>query len=242
MNPLFTVELFGVVFADTIFVTAAVTLLLSVAMIVASRALKVREITVWQATLEYLTAWISDTIGEIVDEDPRPYVPLIGTLVLFIAVCNLLALIPRVRPPTADLATTAALALVVFLAVPYFGVRRRGLIGYLKLYIQPNILLLPLNLFGELTRTLALAVRLFGNIMSGQMIGAILLTVAGALVPVPILLLGVLTGLVQAYIFGVLAAVYIAAAVQVEASHKPADPPSPAPPPQPQDTPQGSPA
>ncbi|MBK8263235.1 MAG: F0F1 ATP synthase subunit A [Nannocystis sp.] len=241
MNPLFTVELFGVVFADTIFVTAAVTLLLSVATILASRALKVREITLWQAALEYLTTWISGTIGEIVDEDPRPYVPLIGTLVLFIAVCNLLALIPRVRPPTADLATAAALALVVFGAVPYFGIRRRGLLGYLKLYIQPNILLLPLNLFGELTRTLALAVRLFGNIMSGQMIGAILLTVAGALVPVPILLLGVLTGLVQAYIFGVLAAVYIAAAVQVETSHKP-EPTPPEPGPKPQEAPQGTPA
>ena len=219
MTPTFTVELFGLVFADTIFITLAVSAALCGVALLSARALRTHAIGVWQAALEALTGWISGIIGEIVDEDPRPYVPLIGTLVVFIAVSNLLALIPRVRPPTADLSTTAALALVVFCAVPFYGIRRRGLRGYLKLYIEPHFMLLPLNLFGELTRTLALAVRLFGNIMSGQMIGAILLAVAGLLVPVPIALLGVLTGLVQAYIFGVLAAVYIAAAVQVESRH-----------------------
>lgn len=219
MNPIFTVEIFGLVFADTIFVTAALTLVLGLTAALTSRALVTRDLGVWQATVETFTRWISATIGEIVEEDPTPYVGLIGTLIIFIGASNLLSLVPRVRPPTADLATALALALVVFGAVPYFGVRRRGLAGYLRTYIQPHPLLLPFNLIGELTRTLALAIRLFGNIMSGQMVGAILLTVAGALVPVPLALLGVLTSLVQAYIFGVLAAVYIAAAVQVEAKN-----------------------
>ena len=219
MNPIFTVEIFGLVFADTIFVTAALTLVLGLVAALTSRALVTRDLGVWQATVETFTRWISATIGEIVEEDPTPYVALIGTLIVFIGASNLLSLVPRVRPPTADLATTVALALVVFGAVPYFGIRRRGLAGYLRTYVQPHPLLLPFNLLGELTRTLALAIRLFGNIMSGQMVGAILLTVAGALVPVPLALLGVLTSLVQAYIFGVLAAVYIAAAVQVEAKN-----------------------
>lgn len=228
MNPAFTVELFGLVFADTVFVTAGLTLALGLIAALTSRALVTRELGVWQATIEALTSAIAATIGEIVDEDPEPYIALIGTLVIFIAAANLLALVPRVRPPTADLATTVALALIVFGAVPYFGIRRRGLAGYLRTYVQPHPLLLPFNLIGELTRTLALAIRLFGNIMSGQMVGAILLTVAGALVPVPLLLLGVLTSLVQAYIFGVLAAVYIAAAVQVEArSHMSRETPQP---------------
>ena len=174
--------------------------------------------------------------------------PLIGTLIVFIACSNLLSLIPVVRPPTADLSTTVALALVVFAAVPAFGIRRHGLRGYLSTYVKPHPLLLPFNLLGELTRTIALAIRLFGNIMSGQMIGAILLAIAGALVPLPLIILGVLTGLVQAYIFGVLTAVYIAAAIQVDAdgrgrpdddpeaaAPKPAQPaPTPSPPLQPE--------
>lgn len=216
MNPIFTVELFGLVFADTIFVSLGLTGLLALLFVVSARRLRTHDLSLWQAALETLSGWIEATVGDLIDEDPTPYVPLIGTLIIFVAVSNLLSLIPVIRPPTADLSTTVALALVVFGAVPYFGIRRHGLVGYLKTYIRPHPLLLPFNLIGELTRTISLAIRLFGNIMSGQMVGAILLAIAGALVPVPIMLLGILTGLVQAYIFGVLAAVYIAAAVQVD--------------------------
>lgn len=216
MSPIFTVELLGLPFADTIFVSLGLTALLVGLCALASRRLQTRELPLWQAALEAFTGWIDGTIRDLVEEDPAPYVPLIGTLMIFIGVSNLLSLVPVVRPPTADLSTTLALALVVFAAVPVFGVRRHGLAGYLRSYVRPHPLLLPFNLIGELTRTIALAIRLFGNIMSGQMIGAILLVVAGALVPVPLMLLGVLTGLVQAYIFGVLAAVYIAAAIQVD--------------------------
>jgi F-type H+-transporting ATPase subunit a len=176
-------------------------------------------------------AWVRDTVEDVFGENPGPYAPLIGTLVGFIALCNLLSVVPMVRPPTADLDTAVALSLVVFLAVPYYGIRRHGLVGYLRKYAEPHPLLVPLNILGELTRTLALAMRLFGNVMSGQMVGAILLLVAGVLVPVPILALGILTGLVQAYIFGILAAVYIAAAVAAQASPPPQlqQPPSPEP-------------
>lgn len=230
MSPIFTVELLGLPFADTIFVSLGLTALLVGLCALASRRLRTRDLPLWQAALEAFTGWIDGTIRDLVEEDPAPYVPLIGTLMIFIGVSNLLSLVPVVRPPTADLSTTLALALVVFAAVPVFGVRRHGLAGYLRSYVRPHPLLLPFNLIGELTRTIALAIRLFGNIMSGQMIGAILLVVAGALVPVPLMLLGVLTGLVQAYIFGVLAAVYIAAAIQVDTRrHEPEQAPKPAP-------------
>lgn len=221
MNPTFTVKLLGLEFADTIFVSLGLTALLGGLAALASRRLRVAGLGLWQAALEGFTGWIAGTIGEIVEEDPGPYVALIGALILFIGASNLLSLVPVVRPPTADLSTAVALALVVFGAVPYYGIRRRGLAAYLRSYVQPHPLLLPFNLIGEFTRTLALAVRLFGNIMSGEMVGAILITVAGVLVPIPLMLLGILTGLVQAYIFGVLAAVYIAAAVQVDERRSP---------------------
>lgn len=225
MNPIFTVDLFGLVLADTIVVTLGLGALLVGLCALASRRLQTRDLALWQAALEAFTGWIDGTIRDLVEEDPAPYVPLIGTLMIFVGASNLLSLVPVVRPPTADLSTTLALALVVFAAVPVFGIRRHGLAGYLRSYVRPHPLLLPFNLIGELTRTIALAVRLFGNVMSGQMIGAILLVVAGALVPVPVMLLGVLTGLVQAYIFGVLAAVYIAAAIQIDTRHQHSDPP-----------------
>jgi F-type H+-transporting ATPase subunit a len=212
VNPVFVVEVWGFVIPDTVFVTTGLTLLIAVVVWVSARALKPTGIGLWQTMLETYVGWIRSTVEEIFDGDPDPHIPLIGTLMAFIGLSNLLALIPVLRPPTADLSTAVALALIVFCAVPYHGVRTLGARGYLRKYIEPHPLLMPLNLIGELSRTLALAVRLFGNVMSGQMIGAILLLIAGILVPIPLLMLGVLTGLVQAYIFGILAAVYIAAA------------------------------
>jgi len=216
VTPTFTLRLWGVDVPDTYVVTLAVSAVIVLVSAWTARRLDLHGLSLWQTAVEVCVGWIRETVGEIVEEEPAPYVPLIGTLMLFIAACNLLSVVPLVRPPTSELSTAVALALVVFLAVPAYGIRRHGLFGYLRLYARPNVLLLPINVLGELTRTLALCVRLFGNVMSGQMIGAILLAVAGLLVPLPLLVLGLLTGLIQAYIFGVLAAVYISAAVQVE--------------------------
>jgi F-type H+-transporting ATPase subunit a len=139
----------------------------------------------------------------------------IGTLFLFVALSALCTIIPGYQPPTGSLSTTAALALCVFIAVPLFGVREQGLAGYLKTFTQPTVIMLPFNIIGELSRTLALAVRLFGNMMSGVMIIAILLTITPFIFPIAMTALGLLTGMVQAYIFSILAAVYIAAATLV---------------------------
>jgi len=216
VNPQFTIPILGWDVPDVVFITLGLTALLVGLCAFASSRLQTSGLTLWQTAIELFAGWIEQTVSEVVEEDPTPYVSLIGTLMLFIAVSNRLSVVPFLRPPTAELSTAVALALVVFVAVPYFGIRRHGMWEYLRRYAKPSPILLPLNIIGELTRTLALCVRLFGNVMSGQMIGAIVLLVAGVLVPVPLLVLGLLTGLIQAYIFGILAAVYIAAAVQVE--------------------------
>jgi F-type H+-transporting ATPase subunit a len=228
VNDGVTLHVLGLRIPETVITTLAITLVVLVVLGPVSRRLRTHGLSAWQTVLETYVGWVRGTIEQIFGEDPDPYAPLIGTLIGFIAVSNLLGVVPRVRPPTADLDTTVALALVVFFAVPYYGIRRHGLVGYLRRYGEPHPLLAPLNVFGELTRTLALAMRLFGNVMSGQMVGAILLLIAGVLVPVPIMALGILTGLVQAYIFGILAAVYIAAAVATQASPA-SDPPPPSP-------------
>jgi F-type H+-transporting ATPase subunit a len=169
----------------------------------------------WQNLLEVIVGGIRDQIREISRQDPGPYLDFVGTLFLFIALSNLMAIIPWYHPPTGSLSTTAALAICVFIAVPFFGISSRGLRGYLKTYVKPTGFMLPFNIMGELSRTLALAVRLFGNIMSGSMIIAILLAVTPLLFPVVMAALGLLTGLIQAYIFAVLAMVYIASASRV---------------------------
>jgi F-type H+-transporting ATPase subunit a len=166
----------------------------------------------WQAALEILITGIDAQIKEVGLPLPRRYLPFIGTLFLFIAAANLLTILPFYEPPTGSLSTTTALALSVFVAVPLFGIRQRGLRHYLRSYREPTLLMLPFNLISELSRTLALAIRLFGNMMSGTMIIAILLTITPFVFPVAMSVLGLLTGMIQAYIFCVLATVYIAAA------------------------------
>jgi F-type H+-transporting ATPase subunit a len=167
-----------------------------------------------QNLLEVVVSNIRSQIGDMGLEPVDEFLPFIGTLFLFILLPNVLSVVPGYRAPTGSLSTTAALAICVFVAVPIWGIRRRGLIGYLKLYIQPTPFMLPFNLMGELSRTLALAVRLFGNIMSGAMIAGILLSLAPLFFPVLMNILGLITGVIQAYIFAVLAAVYLAAAAQ----------------------------
>jgi F-type H+-transporting ATPase subunit a len=170
----------------------------------------------WQNLLEALVDGIVQELAAIGLEPPRDFLPFLGTLFIFILFSNLLAVVPGYQPPTGSLSTATALAGCVFIAIPWWGIKRQGLAGYLKLYIQPSVIMLPFNIIGELSRTLALAVRLFGNIMSGSMIGAILLIVAPLVFPVIMNLLGLIIGVIQAYIFVVLAAVYIAAAIRVE--------------------------
>lgn len=166
-----------------------------------------------QTVLEILVGTLEKQINDIIRRDPWPYLPLIGTLFIFLVFANLSAVVPGMRPPTGDIETPAALAAIVFLSVHYFGIRSRGLLEYGRQYVRPNPLLLPLNVLSEITRTFSLMVRLFGNIMSHEIVIAIVVLLAGLLLPIPFMLLGILIGIIQAYIFTVLAAVFIGAAV-----------------------------
>ena len=168
----------------------------------------------WQNLLEIVVTAIKKQVGDIGLRNPEEYLSFLGTLFLFVAVASLCTVIPGYEPPTGSLSTTAALALCVFVAVPLFGIADQGMGGYLKSYVQPTVIMLPFNIISEFSRTLALAVRLFGNMMSGAMIIAILLTITPFIFPIVMTALGLLTGMVQAYIFSILAAVYIAAATR----------------------------
>ena len=169
----------------------------------------------WQNLLEIVVIGIVNQIKEVGLSQPRRYLPFLGTLFLYVAMATLCTVIPGYQPPTGSLSTTIALAMSVFVAVPAFGITEQGAGAYLKSYLEPTAIMLPFNIISELSRTLALAVRLFGNMMSGAMIVAILVTITPFLFPIVMTLLGLLTGMVQAYIFSILAAVYIAAATRV---------------------------
>jgi F-type H+-transporting ATPase subunit a len=197
----------------TIVTTWALMFLLTVGARLITRNLSAQlVVSRWQAALEILVTGIRSQIEDAGLTAAGSYLPFLGTLFLFIATANLLTIVPGYEPPTGSLSTTTALALCVFIAVPLFGIRQRGLGGYLRSYLQPTPIMLPFNIISELSRCLALAVRLFGNMMSGTMILAILLTITPFIFPVAMSALGLLTGMVQAYIFSILATVYIAAA------------------------------
>jgi F-type H+-transporting ATPase subunit a len=168
----------------------------------------------WQSLLEVLVFAIRNQIREISDQEGDRYLPFVGTLFLFISVANFLTIVPRYQPPTGSLSAASALALCVFFAVPIYGIREQGLINYLRHYVQPSPILLPFHIISELSRTLALAIRLFGNIMSGSLIGALLLSIIPLFLPVALNAFGLLIGQIQAYIFAVLAMVFIASAVR----------------------------
>jgi F-type H+-transporting ATPase subunit a len=169
----------------------------------------------WQNLLEIVVTAIVQQIEDVGLRHPEKYLGFLGTLFLFVAAAALCTIIPGYEPPTASLSTTVALALCVFVAVPLFGIELEGIGAYLRAYAKPTIIMLPFNIISEFSRTLALAVRLFGNMMSGAIIIGILLTITPFIFPIVMTALGLLTGMVQAYIFSILAAVYIAAAAQV---------------------------
>ena len=173
-----------------------------------------------QAAVELVVEGLARQIRDTMQAEPAPYLPLIGTLFLFIFTANWSSLVPGVQPPTSHLETDAALGLIVFAAVIAFGIRRRGLRGYLGTFADPTFIMIPLNLVETFTRSFSMIVRLFGNIMSGVFVIGIILSLIGLLVPVPLMALDLLTGAIQAYIFSVLAMVFIGAAVGAE---RPAD-------------------
>jgi F-type H+-transporting ATPase subunit a len=177
----------------------------------------------WQNLMEIVVTGMNKQIEEVGLSQPQKYLGFLGTLFLFVGVSSLCTVIPGYEPPTGSLSTTAALALCVFVAVPFFGIEEQGVGGYLKSYTKPTFIMLPFNIISELSRTLALAVRLFGNMMSGTMIIGILLIIAPFIFPILMTVLGLLTGMVQAYIFSILAAVYIAAATRVRKGKPEAD-------------------
>jgi F-type H+-transporting ATPase subunit a len=165
-----------------------------------------------QAAVEILVSAIDDQIGATMQRDPAPFRALIGSIFLFTLISNWSSLVPGVEPPTAHIETDAAMALIVFVATIAWGVRSRGLGGYLKTFAEPSWVMIPLNVVEQFTRTFSLIVRLFGNVMSGVFVIGIVLTLAGLIVPIPLMALDLLTGTVQAYIFAVLATVFIASA------------------------------
>ncbi|WP_146346930.1 F0F1 ATP synthase subunit A [Phaeobacter marinintestinus] len=197
----------------TIFYTWIVMAVLSVGAILITRNLRPDvPPNRWRTTLEVIVQGIQGQIEEVAGRPNRQLLYYAGTLFLFVAMSNLMLVIPGFEPPTASLSTTTALALSVLIAVPLFGITSRGLGGYLKTYIQPSFIMLPFNIISEFSRGISLAIRLYGNIMSGAVIAAILLSVAPFFFPVVMDVLGLLTGMIQAYIFAILATVYISSA------------------------------
>lgn len=205
----------------TIIFTWAVMAMIVLAAWMATRKLVVHPpLSRWQNIFEAVVTIMRDHIREIIGPEISRYLPFVGTLYLFIAVSNLLIVVPEYRPPTGSLSTTAALALCVFFAVPIYSIAARGVGGYLRHYIEPSPIMLPMHIIGDLTRTLTLAVRLFGSIMSESMIAAALLSIIPFFLPVVMKLFGLLIGQIQAYIFAVLASIYIASAAGSDRSRK----------------------
>ncbi|MFO1431769.1 MAG: F0F1 ATP synthase subunit A [Candidatus Competibacteraceae bacterium] len=210
----FSFHLGPLTIGPTLLTSWLLTILLGVLSWWATRRLRVVDPTPLQVTLEGIVATIDEAIRSVLPQQSAIVLPFIATLWLFIGAANLIGVLPGLRAPTGDLAVTAALAVLVFLSVHWFGIRSVGLGDYLRHYLRPNPLLLPFHLLSEITRTLALALRLFGNIMSLELAALLVLLVAGALAPVPLLLLHIIEALVQAYIFGMLALIYVAGAMQ----------------------------
>jgi F-type H+-transporting ATPase subunit a len=206
-------EVWGLPINATIFYTWIVMALLTVVSMLITRNLRADvPPNRWRTTLEVIVQGIQSQINEVARGSSRYLLYYAGTLFLFVAMSNLLLVIPGFEPPTSSLSTTTGLAISVLIAVPLFGITSRGIGGYLKTYLQPSFIMLPFNIISEFSRGISLAIRLYGNIMSGAVIAAILLSVAPFFFPVVMDVLGLLTGMIQAYIFAILATVYISSA------------------------------
>jgi len=199
--------------SETVVTTWALMLMILVISWFSTRRLKL-EPGPWQVTLEGIVGAIQDAIDAVLPDYTSNILPFVASLWIFLVIANLIGIVPGLHGPTGDLSTTTALAVLVFLSVHWYGIRIHGLKQYLRHYIEPNPILLPFHIVSEISRTVALAVRLFGNIFSLEMAALLVLLVAGFLVPVPVLLLHVVDALVQAYIFGMLALIYIAGGIQ----------------------------
>ena len=214
-SPLATHVLFHlgpVPISEPVVTTWGLMLLLTFGSLLATRRLTLQPGRL-QTVLEFTVQTIEDQVREIMHTEPKPFLPLLGTLFLFLVFANLTSVIPGLKPPTAHIETAGALALIVFFSAQGLGIRRRGLLGYMAAYAKPTIVMLPLNIFSEITRTFSLMVRLFGNMLSGEFVIATILAFAGLFVPVPLMALEIVIGVIQAYIFTVLAAIFIGAAV-----------------------------
>ncbi len=204
----------GIHFNATILFTWIVMAILTFGSLIVTRGISSQKPTRIQSVLEAVITVIRNEIRNVTHHEPDIFLPYLGTLFLFISLSNLLAAVPLYHPPTGSLSTTAALACCAFAAGPWYGIRHKGLIGYLKTFSRPSVLLIPFNVTGELTRVLSMSVRLFGNVLSGTMVGAILISLVPLFVPVAMSALELLIGQIQAYIFTILAAIFIASATQ----------------------------
>lgn len=202
-------------FSQSLITSLGITITIVVAAIVLTRHLQISP-NRWQSAIEGIVGAIENAIAEILPQYAREVLPFIATIWLFLIVANLVGLIPGLQSPTRDLSVTTALAIMVFVSVHWFGIKSQGLKNYLKHYVKPNPLLLPFHIMSEISRTIALAIRLFGNMMSLEVAALLVLLVAGFLAPVPILMLHIVEALVQAYIFGMLALVYVAGSIQAQ--------------------------
>ncbi len=215
MNELKGIEIGPIIIADTVLTTWLIMIIFTLVAFILSRTMSPVPLR-GQAMIEQIIAVIDETIRAVLPNHSRMVLPFIATLWLFLAIANLIGLIPGLHSPTRDLSITSSLAILVFLSVHWFGIRSQGINSYLAQYLKPNPFLLPFHIMSEISRTLALAVRLFGNIMSLEMAALLILFVVGFLAPIPILMLHIIEALVQAYIFGMLALIYIAGGIQTQ--------------------------
>lgn len=210
LDKLIMFTLFGIPINATIFYSWVVMGILVVLSWLATRNLKTTiQVSRFQTAMEMIVMTIRTQIKEVSGDNPWKYMPIMGTFFLFIGLSNLLTIIPWFRAPTASLSTTSAFSLCVFVAMPYFGIRNAGIKRYLKKYIDPTPIMLPLNILSDFSSTFSLAFRLFGNVLSGAIIGSVLIMLVPFLLPLPMQILGLLTGMIQAYIFALLAIVYV---------------------------------
>ncbi len=213
LSPVVVFTLGPLQVTTTVVNTWIIMTIVSVIFVVLGRNLKIRPSRL-QNVLEWLVEAIDGLIAGMIPHQPRLFLPLVGTLAVFIAASNLGGLIPGLRSPTTDLSTPLALALVVFFSVHYYGIRRKGVIGYLRHYVEPVFFLLPIEVASEFARTMSLTFRLFGNILSEEMVIAVLFIILPVFIPVPMMLFSIFTSVIQSYVFTLLTVVYLSGAVQ----------------------------